>query len=193
MAGTYARTLRSSSSDPSTIPFAKPVMLGRRQSSSISSMEGPYHALPQTPDMAQDINIPSAIVEAELASDDIEDAIGDDTTPFDAPVDSRIQWIHFMLGAAVLLPWNGESYSRPTSGPCKLILLVVMITAEPYFLSQLRHSSVRSTFGSYLATTFMLSNFFFLAHATITSKKVRPYHNAHLSVNCSARGTGSPC
>ena len=58
--------------------------------------------------MAQEINIPSAIAEAELASDDIEDAIGDDPTPSDAPVDSRIQWIHFMLGAAVLLPWNGE-------------------------------------------------------------------------------------
>ncbi len=48
-----------------------------------------------------------------------------------------------------------------------------MITAEPYFISQLQHSSFRSTFGSYLATTFTLSNFLFLAHATITSKKVR--------------------
>lgn len=46
-----------------------------------------------------------------------------------------------------------------------------MITAEPYFLSQLRHSSMRSTFASYLATAFTLSNFFFLAHATVTSKK----------------------
>lgn len=46
-----------------------------------------------------------------------------------------------------------------------------MITAEPYFLSQLRHSSMRSTFASYLATAFTLSNFLFLAHATVTSKK----------------------
>jgi hypothetical protein len=27
--------------------------------------------------------------------------------PSSEPVDGRIQWIHFMLGAAVLLPWNG--------------------------------------------------------------------------------------
>ena len=47
-----------------------------------------------------------------------------------------------------------------------------MITAEPYFLSQLRHSSMRSTFASYLVTAFTLSNFIFLAHATVTSKKV---------------------
>jgi hypothetical protein len=47
-----------------------------------------------------------------------------------------------------------------------------MITAEPYFLSQLRHSSMRSTFASYLVTAFTLSNFLFLAHATVTSKKV---------------------
>jgi len=47
-----------------------------------------------------------------------------------------------------------------------------MIIAEPYFLSQLQRSSIRSTFSSYLATTFTLSNFAFLAHATLTSKKV---------------------
>lgn len=57
-----------------------------------------------------------------------------------------------------------------------------MITAEPYFISQLQHSSIRSTFGSYLVTTFTLSNFLFLAHATITSKKVRSCHNAYVSL-----------
>jgi len=46
-----------------------------------------------------------------------------------------------------------------------------MITAEPYFLSQLQRPSLRSTFASYLATAFTLSNFSFLAHATVTSKK----------------------
>ncbi|KAH9050107.1 nucleoside transporter-domain-containing protein [Lactarius hengduanensis] len=143
-------------------------MLGRRRSSSISSIDTPYHALPQTPDLAQEINIPSAIEEAELASEDMEDTIDDEPTPSDAPADGRIQWIHFMLGAAVLLPWN------------------VMITAEPYFISQLRRSSIRSTFGSYLATTFMLSNFLFLAHATITSKKVPPAERTRWSMLCLA-------
>ncbi|KAH8999415.1 nucleoside transporter-domain-containing protein [Lactarius akahatsu] len=144
-------------------------MLGRRRSSSISSIDTPYHALPQTPDLAQEINIPSAIEEAELASEDMEeDTIDDGPTPSDAPVDGRIHWIHFMLGAAVLLPWN------------------VMITAEPYFISQLRRSSIRSTFGSYLATTFTLSNFLFLAHATITSKKVPPAERTRWSMLCLA-------
>ena len=118
--GIYVRSLRSSSSDPSTIPFTKPVMLGRRHSSSISSIEVPYHALPQTPDIAQEINIPSAIAEAELASGDTEDALDDEPTPSDAPVDGRIQWIHFMLGAAVLLPWNGK-FVTSSSGPRKLM------------------------------------------------------------------------
>ncbi len=49
-----------------------------------------------------------------------------------------------------------------------------MITAEPYFISRLQRSSIRSTFASYLATTFTLTNFTFLAHATLTSKKVCP-------------------
>jgi equilibrative nucleoside transporter 1/2/3 len=49
-----------------------------------------------------------------------------------------------------------------------------MITAEPYFISQVRHSAIRSTFSSYLVTTFTLSNFLFLAHATVTSKKACP-------------------
>ena len=57
-----------------------------------------------------------------------------------------------------------------------------MITAQPYFISQLQHSSIRSTFGSYLVTTFTLSNFLFLAHATITSKKVHSCHNASVSL-----------
>ncbi|KAH9007128.1 nucleoside transporter-domain-containing protein [Lactarius hatsudake] len=148
-------------------------MLGRRRSSSISSMDTPYHALPQTPDLAQEIYIPSAIEEAEVASEDMEeDTIDDGPTTSDAPVDGRIHWIHFMLGAAVLLPWN------------------VMITAEPYFISQLRRTSVRSTFGSYLATTFTLSNFLFLAHATITSKKVPPAERTRWSMLCLAFLTG---
>ena len=38
-------------------------------------------------------------------------------------------------------------------------------------LSLLRHSSIRSTFSSYLTTAFTLSNFLFLAHATVTSEE----------------------
>lgn len=48
----------------------------------------------------------------------------------------------------------------------------VMITATPYFLARLSGSHYRGTFSSYLSTSCTASNFVFLAHATITSKKV---------------------
>ncbi|KAF8485061.1 nucleoside transporter-domain-containing protein [Russula ochroleuca] len=125
-------------------------------------MEAQYRALPQSPDLAHDISIPSAIEDVD------ESILDDDLAPSSAPVDSRILWIHFMLGSAVLLPWN------------------VMITAEPYFLSRLRNSPIRSTFASYLATTFTLSNFIFLAHATVTSKKVPSAQRTRWSMLCLA-------
>ena len=90
-----------------TIPLGKPT-LGRRLSSSFPSMDAQYRALPQSPDASQDISIPSAIQEGEIAADDIDDIL-DDLPSSNAPVDSRVMWVHFMLGAAVLLPWNGAS------------------------------------------------------------------------------------
>ncbi|KAJ3548833.1 hypothetical protein NMY22_g1111 [Coprinellus aureogranulatus] len=105
-----------------------------------------YHSVPQLPQAS----------ESEIALDvEAEDS----DPPQDIPpelVDRRVKWINFILGAAVLLPWN------------------VTITAMPYFLARLQGSSLKSTFGSYLTTTFTLSNFIFLAHATITSKHIRP-------------------
>jgi hypothetical protein len=50
----------------------------------------------------------------------------------------------------------------------------VMITATPYFLSQLSEGP-RSTFSSYVSITFTVSNFIFLAQATVTSKQVRRF------------------
>ncbi|KAI0254244.1 nucleoside transporter-domain-containing protein [Lactifluus subvellereus] len=151
-----------------TIPLTNSPMPGRRHSSSFSSMNASYHALPQSPDVAPDIDVPSAIEEAEMVGEAVDDSLADELMPSDAPVDSRIRWIHFMLGSAVLLPWN------------------VMITAQPYFLSQLQHSPIRSTFASYLATTFTLSNFAFLAHATVTSKKVPFAQRTRWTMLCTA-------
>jgi equilibrative nucleoside transporter 1/2/3 len=42
--------------------------------------------------------------DSEIAVDDS----GTDNFATDQPVDSRIRWVYFMLGCAVLLPWNGE-------------------------------------------------------------------------------------
>jgi hypothetical protein len=106
---------RSPPESTATIPLSKHTMLGRRRSSSFPSMDAQYRALPQSPDVAQDINIPSAIEEGEIpVDDDVDDSILDglDGLPSsNAPVDSRIMWVNFMLGAAVLLPWNGASES----------------------------------------------------------------------------------
>ncbi|KZT62152.1 hypothetical protein CALCODRAFT_426720 [Calocera cornea HHB12733] len=67
------------------------------------------------------------------------------------PLGRGVKWVHFSLGAAVLLPWNA------------------MITAMPYFLSRLEGSSLRSAFPSWLSTSFTAANFVVLAYATYTS------------------------
>jgi len=101
-AGGARHTFLPSNSESSTIPLIKPGMLGRRT-------DGQYRPLPQSPDVGQDLDIPSAIEEGELTADEVPDDILDDHTLSDAPVDNRIQWVHFMLGSAFLLPWNGGS------------------------------------------------------------------------------------
>lgn len=60
-----------------------------------------------------------------------------------------------------------------------------MITATPYFLARLSGSPFKSTFSSYLTTTFTLANFGFLAHATMTSKQVRMLQVNFLCITCS--------
>ncbi|KAI0068951.1 hypothetical protein BV25DRAFT_1791166 [Artomyces pyxidatus] len=125
-------------------------MHARRRSLSQSSANVPYESLPNAP--MPEMHSPTLPeLDTELDIESINNVEAEIIAA--APVDSRIRWIHFMLGCAVLLPWN------------------VMITATPYFLSRLKGSSIHSTFGSYLATSFTLSNFLFLAHATATSKK----------------------
>jgi hypothetical protein len=44
-----------------------------------------------------------------MTVEDIDDSILDEHATSSAPVDSRIRWVHAMLGSAVLLPWNGAS------------------------------------------------------------------------------------
>ena len=50
--------------------------------------------------------IPSTVLETELDVEEAEGAVlSDPILPH--PVDNQIRWIHFVLGCAVLLPWNG--------------------------------------------------------------------------------------
>lgn len=103
-----------------------------------------YHALPPA-EVDDDYDS-----ELELAFDDSANFVVNQV------VDSRIRWIYFMLGCAILLPWN------------------VLITATSFFLSRLVGSPLRATFTSYLTTTSNVFNVFALAHATVTSKQSSP-------------------
>ncbi|KAJ3790664.1 nucleoside transporter-domain-containing protein [Lentinula aff. detonsa] len=120
-----------------------------------SSPEALYHSIPQNPPLATPQTDESTLnLDADF---DDEEAVEELVQPIVAvPVDSRIRWINFVLGCAVLLPWNA------------------LITAIPYFLSRLAGSHLQSTFTSYLSITFTLANFLCLAHATATSKQTAP-------------------
>ncbi|KAF8211499.1 nucleoside transporter-domain-containing protein [Mycena galopus ATCC 62051] len=127
------------------------------------SPEALYHAIPQAPVAA--VVLPDPNVDPEESQDEVTIA---DLEP-EVIVNSRISWIHFVLGAAVLLPWN------------------VMITATPFFLSRLADSPHRLAFSSYLSCAFTASNFIFLARATITSRQSSPSRRTlftTLSLSC---------
>ncbi|KAJ7477085.1 nucleoside transporter-domain-containing protein [Mycena galericulata] len=122
-----------------------------------------YHPIPQGPIPENPAVLPDPDVEESQGGD--SDILGSDLPP-DVVVDTRIRWIHFILGCAVLLPWN------------------VMITATPFFLSRLTHSPLKLAFSSYLSCAFTLSNFIFLARATITSKQSSPSRRVLITTLC---------
>ncbi|KDQ64899.1 hypothetical protein JAAARDRAFT_52826 [Jaapia argillacea MUCL 33604] len=116
-----------------------------------SSTDALYHAIPQAPVAANSApanTSQDSVIELE---DGLVDDIGLETLAVQS--DAAVRWIHFILGAATLLPWNG------------------LITATPYFLSRLAGSSLARSFSSYLSCTFTVTNFVLLAHATATSKQ----------------------
>ncbi|KAI0921408.1 hypothetical protein AcW1_004606 [Taiwanofungus camphoratus] len=136
----------------------------RRASSSDHAFEALYHPIPQAPVAA----VP-ARPSLDLSSDDGAGVAEElDGEALSADADGRIRWIHFILGCAVLLPWN------------------VMITATPFFLSRLDGSPMKSSFSSYLSTTFTAANFGFLAHATATSKQSVNGRRVLWSLSCLA-------
>ncbi|KAF9452165.1 hypothetical protein P691DRAFT_756628 [Macrolepiota fuliginosa MF-IS2] len=115
-----------------------------------------YRPIPQGPE-----TVP---LDQDQVEEDIESSQPRITPSTDILVDSRIKWIHFILGCSVLLPWN------------------VIITATPYFLKRLAGSGIEHTFSSYLSTTFTAANFIILAHATVTSKHTSPSKRARISI-----------
>jgi solute carrier family 29 (equilibrative nucleoside transporter), member 1/2/3 len=134
-----------------------------------------YHPIPQA---LVDEQQETRRLSAEFAIESAEGEILDENVPILDPsvarVNPRIRWVFLALGAGILLPWNGSFHnvSLLQAGTQTPGCYLVLITATPFFLSRLIGSSYSSTFSSYLSTTFTASNFCFLAHATITSKRV---------------------
>ncbi|PCH41327.1 hypothetical protein WOLCODRAFT_162995 [Wolfiporia cocos MD-104 SS10] len=120
-------------------------MAGHPPSSSEHTSEAVYHPIPQAP--------VASGTPLDLYNEEDRGDLDNNVPSVPQVQNSRIRWIHFVLGCAVLLPWN------------------VMITATPYFLSRLDGSPFRSSFSSYMSTTFTIVNFGVLAHATATSKQ----------------------
>ncbi|EMD40447.1 hypothetical protein CERSUDRAFT_148466 [Gelatoporia subvermispora B] len=124
----------------------------RRYSSSHNSPEALYHPIPQAP-VASNAVLTRTSLDVPLSDEETE-LVENITSSVEISQDeTRIRVIHFILGCAVLLPWNA------------------LITATPYFMSRLAGSSIQSSFSSYLSTTFTAANLGFLAHATATSKQ----------------------
>ncbi|OJT13362.1 hypothetical protein TRAPUB_10128 [Trametes pubescens] len=67
-----------------------------------STSEAVYHPIPQAPVASN--TIPPSSPDLE-----VDEGFGPSVVHSHVAVDSRIRWIHFLLGCAVLLPWNGAS------------------------------------------------------------------------------------
>ncbi|KZT72706.1 hypothetical protein DAEQUDRAFT_685851 [Daedalea quercina L-15889] len=114
-----------------------------------SSIDAEYQPIPQAP-VAAGPPARRSLDISTLGEEDTVDILED------APeiiVDRKIRAIYFVLGCAVLLPWNA------------------MITATPYFMSRLDGTPLKASFSSYLSMAFMVPNLIFLAHATATAKQ----------------------
>ena len=72
--------------------------------------EAIYHPIPQAPVASN--SIPSADPDVDLDDEAILSGSGV-LPPLPDLVDSKIRWTHFMLGCAVLLPWNGAYPNGP--------------------------------------------------------------------------------
>ncbi|KDQ14128.1 hypothetical protein BOTBODRAFT_629645 [Botryobasidium botryosum FD-172 SS1] len=87
------------------------------------------------------------------------------------PIDPRIRWVCFVLGASVLLPWNSTA------------LLPLPYTIQSCLLHGDTHSSMQHptsldgwwqfTFSLHPSASYTLLNTFILSHATITNRRMR--------------------
>lgn len=72
------------------------------------SIDALYRPIPQGPEVVS--------LDQDQVEEDVENSQPKITPSTDSLVDSKIKWIHLILGCSVLLPWNGEC-TTPLSEP----------------------------------------------------------------------------
>jgi len=125
-----------------------------------------YHAIPSSEDQAYDPNVD----EAGVGGDERAYSPGERI-----PAESSIKWTYFLLGCAIMLPWEGD-VSRQTTCPVCAHVYSVLANATPFFLSRMAGSPVYSTFSSYSASVYTVTKLICQFYCTFTSKQVRRFN-----------------
>lgn len=94
-----------------------------------SSPQALYHPIPQAPVASNPVLRRSDV---ELDADDAADSNDSVAHRPAVSVNSRIRWIYFIMGCAVLLPWNGAYGSVLLE--CSLIILSLFSNDHGYTL-----------------------------------------------------------
>jgi len=127
-----------------------------------------YRAIPSSEDQAYDSNVDEAGL-----------GVGGDervySTSEQIPTESRTKWSFFLLGCAILLPWNGD-VSRKTTRPMCAHVYSVLLNATPFFLSRLAGSPFYPTFSPYLTSVYTVTKLVVQFYCTFTSKQVRRFN-----------------
>ena len=91
------------------------------------------------------------------------------------PTEARAKWTYFILGCAILLPWNGDIFRQTTHIICAHVYSA-MANATPFFLSRLAGSTFYPTFSSYLSSVYTLTKLACQFYCTFTSKQVGRFY-----------------
>ena len=91
------------------------------------------------------------------------------------PAAAQTKWTYFLLGCAILLPFNGNSLQQ-TIHPVYAHIYSALFNATSFFLSRLADSQFYPTFSSYLSSVYTLTKLACQFYCTITLKQVRKFH-----------------
>lgn len=90
------------------------------------------------------------------------------------PDEDQTKWTYFLLGCAILLPWNGDTSLCTAHLVCAHVY-PVLANAIPFYLSRLAGSPFYATFTSYWSSVYTLTKLVCQFYCTFTSKQVRKF------------------